>query len=159
MSEAGWYTAADGTFEVRLPSGWLAEPDPEEGGVEIWHPEGAGELSLLGFPLPPGERPDPGEELYAFLEEHDIELEEDEVEDAELSDGGELALCEYVSEDEATGEATYSLVGVGALPGSLVFAHYICAAEEEGAELEEVQDIVRSLRAGSASGASERRGR
>jgi hypothetical protein len=146
MDDARWYRSHDGTFSVQLPDGWLTEPDAEQGGVELWHPDGAGELSLLAFPLAPGEPPDPGEELYAFLDEHEIELEEDDIEDLELSDGGELALCEYLTEDEDSGEAVYWLVGVGALPGALVFANYTCAAGEEEIEREVVHSILRTLR-------------
>jgi hypothetical protein len=152
MDGGHWYTADEGGFAIRVPAHWQAEADPEEeGGVELWHPDGVGELHLVGFASAADEPPDPAEELYAFLEEQGIELEEDEVEDLELSDEGELALCEYLSEDEETGETLYWLVGVAALPGRLVFAHYTCAADEEERERDKVRAILRTLRA-SASG-------
>jgi hypothetical protein len=146
MGNECWFAAADGTFQIRVPPGWQAEWDAEEGTVELWNPEGAGDLSLLGFAAGAAPPPVPAEELYVFLDEHDIELQEDEVEDMELSEGGELAYCEYVSEDEQSGEATFALVGVGSVPGALVFADYTCAAGEEGAELEQVHAILGSLR-------------
>jgi hypothetical protein len=146
MDEAGFYTAEDGTFVVRLPAGWQAEADPEEGGVDLWHPDGPGELNLLAFAAVSDEAPDPAEELYAFLEENGIEIEEDEVEDIELASGGEMALSEYVTEDEESGDVTYWLVGVAVLPSALVFAHYTCALGEEDAEREQVLALLRTLR-------------
>jgi len=147
MAGGQWYTAEDGSFAVRIPAPWQAEADPEEGGVELWHPDGVGELHLVGFAASADEPPDPAEELYAFLEEQGIELEEDEVEDLELDDAGELALCEYLSEDEETEETLFWLVGVAALPGALVFAHYTCTAGEEELEREQLRSILRTLRA------------
>jgi hypothetical protein len=146
MDEAGFYKAEDGTFMVRLPAGWQAEPDAEEGGVDLWHPDGAGELHLLAFAAASDEAPDPAEELYAFLEENGIELEEDEVEDLELASGGEMALSEYVTEDEESGDSTFWMVGVAVLPSALVFAHYTCALGEEDAEREQVLALLRTLR-------------
>ena len=150
MPEETRYTDAEGGFELRLPAGWYAEPDPEAGGVEVAHPDGAGALHLVGFPQPPEEFPDPAEELYAFLEEQGVELEEDEVEDLELPGGGELALCEYVSEDEDGEEGeTFWMTGVATAPGGLVFASYSCAAGEEEEEREAVRGILGSLRLGA----------
>jgi hypothetical protein len=148
MDGAADYTAQDGTFAIRVPAGWQTEPDTEEGGVDLWHPDGAGDLHLLGFPAPSGaEAPDPAEELYAFLEENDIELEEDEVEDVELPSGAEMALCEYVTEDEESGEATFWMVAVAVLPESLVFAHYTCPLGQEEAERDQVRALLQTLRA------------
>ena len=90
--------------------------------------------------------PDPAEELYSFLEERGVELEEDEVEDVPLEGGAELALCEYVSEDEEEGESLYWMVGVGTVPGILVFATYFCTAGQEDAEREAVRAALASLR-------------
>lgn len=142
------YTDTEGGFDVRIPAGWEAEPDPEVGGVEISRAEGAGSLHLMGVPQPEGEFPDPAEELYAFLQEQGVELEEDEVDDVELEGGAELALCEYGTEadEEEGGEATFWMVGVATAPGHLVFATYSCAAGEEDEEREAVREILASLR-------------
>jgi hypothetical protein len=148
MSEEQPYTDADGTFEVSIPAGWEAEHDTEEGGLVVGAPDGVGLLHLVAFPQPPGEMPDPAEELYAFLEGQGIELEEDEVEDLELEGGAELSLCEYLSEDEdeVEGEVTYWLVAVATAPGVLVFGSYSCPAGEEEAEREAIRKALASLR-------------
>lgn len=145
MEDSTRYPDPEGGFDVQLPPGWSAEPDPEEGGVELWGPDEVGTLHLLGFARE-GDFPDPAEELYAFLEEQGIELEEDEVEDVELAGGAEMALCEYIAEDEETAESTFWLMGVAAAPGRLVFATYSCPAGEEQKEHEIVWDLLASLR-------------
>lgn len=149
MKQASWYAAAGGEYAIRVPEGWTAEPDPEEGGVEISHPDGAGVLHLVAFPYA-GVPADPAEELYAFLEEQEIELHEDEIEEIALENGAELALCEYLEEDEDGGSA-YWIVGVAALPDALVFAHYTCDAGDEDAERATIREVLRTL--GRAPGA------
>lgn len=147
MGAESTYTDEEGGFGVLVPEGWYAEADPEVGGVELAHPDGAGLLHLVGIPQPEGEFPDPAEELYSFLEEQGVELEEDEVEDLELESGAEMAVCEYVSDDEEEGAGeTFWMVGVATAPGSLVFATYSCAAGEEEEERETVLRTLRSLR-------------
>jgi hypothetical protein len=146
MAENGWHVDRENGFQLRLPAGWVAEPDPEQGGLDLWHPDGAGELHLFAFPPAAGEQPDPGEELYAFLQENGIELEEDEIEDFDLAEGGLLAFCQYLSEDEEEEETAFWLVGVAALPTGTVFTHYTCAAEDAEQELDQVYAILRSLR-------------
>jgi len=146
MAAAKWYVPEDGAYAVHLGPGWETEPDPEDGGVDISQEDGAGELHLLAFALPPGEFPDPGEELFAFLDENEIVLEEDDLDDVELDGAGELTLCEYISEDEETGEADFWMVGVAVLPGALVFAHYTCAVGEEEQEREQIRAILSTLR-------------
>ena len=147
MTDDKRYTAPEGGFDFRLPAGWTAAPEPEAGGVEVEHPEGAGTLHLIGFPQPEGEFPDPAEELYAFLSEQGVEIEEDEVEDLELPGGVEMALTEYVSEDEEEEEgATFWLVAVATAPEALVFATYTCVAGEEEEERETIRGILTSLR-------------
>jgi hypothetical protein len=141
------YTVAEEGFSFSIPAGWQAERDAEEGGVDVWNPDGPGDLHLVGFPAGSADAADPAEELYAFLEEQEIELEEDEIDDHDLDGAGEMAVCEYISEDEETGEAEFWLVGVAALPGSLVFAHYICAAGREQEERDAVRELLRSIRA------------
>ncbi|HEX2090915.1 MAG TPA: hypothetical protein VHG28_00880 [Longimicrobiaceae bacterium] len=140
------YRDEEGGFEVRVPAGWYAEPDREVGGVEVADPDGAGTLNLVGFPQPPDDFPDPAEELYAFLEEQGVELEEDEVEDLELEGGAEMALCEYITDDEEEAGETFWMVGVATAPGALVFATYSCAAGEEGEERDAVRRVLGSLR-------------
>ncbi|HET7321999.1 MAG TPA: hypothetical protein VFI96_05865 [Longimicrobiaceae bacterium] len=139
----------DPAFDFLLPEGWTAEAD-EEGGVQVYHPEGEGLLHLMAFEQPPGEVPDPGEELYVFLDEQEIELHEDEIEDVELGERAELSFCEYQAEeeDEETGEPeeTYWLVGVAVAPGTLVFCTYSCAADTAEVERGAVLDLLRSLR-------------
>jgi hypothetical protein len=137
----------EGRFTVTVPAGWSAAPDEDQDGLEVWKEDGAGTLHLISF-APGGEDfPDPAEELYSFLEERGVELEEDEVEDVPLEGGGELALCEYVSEDEEEeGESLYWMVGVGTAPGILVFATYFCTAGQEDAEREAVRGALASLR-------------
>lgn len=110
-----------------------------------------GSLHLLGFALPADELPDPAEELFVFLDEEGVELEEDEIEDLELA-GGEAAMCEYLTEpdeDDAEpeeAEATYWLTAVAVLPGVLVFASYHCEAGEEERERDAIRKILASLR-------------
>jgi len=138
-------------FRRSIPPGWLDESDGE-GGRSIYREDGAGLLTLISFPGDSDEDLDPAEELYAFLEEQGIEIEEDEVEDIDLADGGSLALCEYLEEedeDEGEGEV-YWLVAVAAWPGQLVFASYSCPEGEGGGEIDEVRAILGSLRPGHA---------
>lgn len=139
----------DPAFEVRIPEGWTAEADAD-GGIDLVGPSGIGLLHLISFPRDREEDFDPGEELYIFLEDQGIELAEDEIEDIELPDGAELALCEYASEEEEETEEgeTYWMVGVAGAPGKLVFCNYSCPASEAEAEREAVVAILRSLRLG-----------
>ena len=134
----------DPAFSLSLPEGWVAEPDEEEG-VSVYAPEGAGLLHLVAFPASEEHAPDPAEELYAFLEEQGIEIEEDEVEDLDLAGGAELALCEYLAEEEEEDETTYWLVGVAMSPATLVFVSYSCPAGEEEKERAAIREILGSL--------------
>jgi hypothetical protein len=139
----------DGHFLFRAPEEWEVERD-EEGGVLVSRPEGAGMLHLIHFDREGDEEADPGEELYAFLEEQEIELEEDEVEDLELPTGS-LALCEYLEEDED--ETVFWLIGVATAPGGLVFASYSCPAGEEAEEKGIVRALLATLELTGAHGA------
>ncbi len=134
-------------FQVDLPAGWEAEANADAGGVEVATEGGPGVLHLVAVPQDEDSFPDPAEELYAFLEEQGVELEEDEVEDVELGDA-EMSLCEFTAEDEdgEEGGATFWMVGVATAPGRLVFATYVCAEGEEEAERETVRGILSSLR-------------
>jgi len=136
----------DPAFTLRIPKGWEAERDEEEG-ISVGAEEGAGLLHLVSFPHAPGEQLDPAEELYAFLEEQEIQIEEDEVEDLDLANGAELSMCEYLAEEEEEedGETTYWLVGVVTAPGTLVFFSYSCPAGEEEAERETVREILATM--------------
>jgi hypothetical protein len=136
----------EGRFELRLPAGWQAAADEDGDGMELWREEGAGTLHLISFEADAGDFPDPAEELYAFLEERGVELEDDEVDDVALDGGAELALCEYVSEDEDEGESLFWLVGVATAPGTLVFGTYFCPSGHEDKEREAVRGILESLR-------------
>jgi hypothetical protein len=131
-----------GAFEVQLPVGWEVEAD-EEGGLLLGEHHGCGLLHLIQFDREPGEEADPAEELYAFLEDQEIELEEDEVEDVGLGGGGSLAVCEYLSEEGE--EIVYWLVGVATAPGQLLFASYSCPHGEEEQEKGRVREILASL--------------
>lgn len=146
------YVDPEGGFDLRIPDGWSAEPDPEEGGVEIWSPEGVGMLHLIGFPHESEQPTDPAEELYSFLYEQGVGLEEDEVEDIELAGGAEMAICEYIGQEEGIDgieeESAFWLMGVAAGPGFLVFASYSCPAGEEEIEREAVHATLASLRIG-----------
>lgn len=138
----------DPAFEVEIPEGWEAEPD-EEGGVNLSSAAGVGLLHLIAFPQDPDEILDPGEELYIFLDEQGVELVEDEIEDVELPEGAELALCEYTAEEEDEDDpegGTYWMVGVAAAPGKLVFCNYSCPADEADAERDAVVGILKTLR-------------
>ena len=141
----------EGRFTVRVPAGWSSAPDEDQDGLELWREDGAGTLHLISFASEEGGFPDPAEELYAFLEARGVELEEDEVEDVPLEGGGELALCEYLSEDEDDGESLYWTVGVATAPGVLVFATYFCAAGQEEREREAVLGALASLRLQAAA--------
>jgi hypothetical protein len=145
MGESTRHSVGDEGFELRVAPGWEAERDLDEGGVDVWHPDGPGDLHLVGFASPADTLADPAEELYAFLNEQEIELEEDEVEDFDLEGHGELAVCEYLTEDEE-GEGAYWLLGVAALPGTLVFAHYTCAPGEQEQERTAILEMLRSIR-------------
>jgi hypothetical protein len=154
--KSGRRVEVQGGAELELPDGWVAEVD-EEGGVNLMAEDGPGLLHLVTFPQEPGEMADPAEELYAFLEDQGVELEEDEVEDVELGGEAHLALCEYISERDEEGEpeegdddepATFWLVGVATSPGNLLFGSYSCAAGEEDQERETVRTILASVRLG-----------
>lgn len=136
----------DNIFEFELPSGWTAEPEREEGGVEIFHPEGSGVLHLIGFRQAADAFPDPAEELYAFLEDQGIELVEEEVEDLEIGEDLEMAVCEFITEEEEEEEGpVFWRVGVATGPGVLIFASYSCPAGEEGEEEPALDAIFQSL--------------
>jgi hypothetical protein len=138
----------DPAFSIQVPSGWVAERDEEEG-VLVSARDGVGLLHMVAFPTSTDDMADPGEELYAFLDEHGIEILEDEVEDLELAGGGEMSLCEYLAEDdegEESDESTYWLVAVAVGPGNLVFASYSCPAGEEEAERATLREVLTSLR-------------
>lgn len=143
----------EGRFDLALPAGWAAAPDDEDGGLEAWNDDGGtGTLHLIAFAQPEGEFPDPAEELYAFLEERGVELEEDEVEDVPLAGDAELALCEYVTEDEEDGESLFWMVGVATAPGVLAFATYFCPEGQEDRERAAVRGALESLRLHAAAG-------
>lgn len=136
----------EGAFDLTLPGGWAAERD-EDGGLLMSSPAATGLLHLEAFEQEAGEMPDPAEELYAFLAEQGIELEEDDVEDFDLEGGAALALCEYLAEGEDEEErATYWLVAVATNPGNLVFANYSCPAGKQDQEREAVRDVLSTLR-------------
>jgi hypothetical protein len=137
------YREEEGLFEVSFPEEWTAEADGE-GGVLIFHEDGCGLLHLMPFEREVEEESDPAEELYAFLAEQEIELEEDEVEDMDLGGTGSLALCEYLAEE--AGEVVYWRVGVATAPGRLVFASYSCPSEDRETERERITRILSSLR-------------
>lgn len=136
-------------FTLSLPEGWEAERDEEEG-LNVVGPEGTGLLHLIPIPQPEGEVLDPAEELYAFLEDQGVELEEDEVEDVELAEeDAELSLCEYLAEadeEEDDERATFWMIAVATAPGLLIFGSYSCPAGEEEAERAAVREILASLR-------------
>lgn len=146
MTDSQRFADAAGGFDVRLPVGWSAEPDAELGGVQIFQEDGAGILHLIGIAQPEDEFPDPADELYAFLEDQGVELEEDEVEDFELEPPAEMTLCEYLAEDEEAAEQTFWMVGVATAPGRLVFATYMCIAGDETEEREAVREVLATLR-------------
>lgn len=137
------YLDDKGFFQIDYPDPWVAEEDGE-GGVLIFREEGNGLLHLMPFERPTDEDADPAEELYAFLADQDIELEEDEVEDVELAGTGLMALCEYLAEEVE--EDVFWLVGVATGPGRLLFVSYSCPSGEENAEREAVRDILDTIR-------------
>lgn len=145
----------DPAFDIDVPEGWTAAAD-EDGGVSVSGPEGAGLLHFIAFAQPLGEDLDPAEELYIFLEDQGIELEEDEIEDMELAAGAELSLCEYVAEDQDTepAETTFWIVGVATIPGNLVLSNYSCAADAMDRERETVRSILTTLRLNPPAAAS-----
>jgi hypothetical protein len=144
MSDAEWAADPEGRFTVQPPAGWTAAPDEDVGGLEVWREEGSGTLHLVSFDA--DDFADPAEELYAFLEDRGVELEEDDVEDLALAGGGEMSFVEYEAEDEDVGETTFWLVGVAAAPGTLVFATYLAPAGEQEAEVELVRAALATLR-------------
>ena len=144
MTENERATDPDGRFTLRIPPGWSAAPDDEGDGLEVWREDGVGTLHLVSFAA--DDFADPAEELYAFLEDRGVELEEDDVEDVPLPDGAELALAEYEAEDEEEGDATFWLVGVATAPGAAVFATYLAPAGEQEREVALVRDALASLR-------------
>jgi len=150
MSDAARFRDPEGRFDLMLPPAWTAAPDEDGDGVEVWNEEGAGTLHLVSFAAGDDDFPDPAEELYAFLEDRGVELEEDEVEDVPLENDAEMALCEFLSEDEDEGESLFWMVGVATAPGALVFATYFCPAGEEEAEREAVRAALASLRVRAA---------
>jgi hypothetical protein len=147
MTETGRAIDPDGRYRIRLPEGWSAAPDEEEtGGLEAWSETGAGTLHLVSFESDEGT--DAAEELYAFLEERGVELEDDDVEDVVLEGGAEMAVAEYEAEDEEEGDLTFWLVAVATAPRALVFATYLAPADVDRAEVERVRDALATLRFG-----------
>jgi hypothetical protein len=142
-------------FDLIIPTGWSAAPDEDDGGLEVWNEAGSGTLHVIAFGQGPEEFPDPAEELYAFLEERGVELQEDEVEDLVLPGDAELALCEYTSEDEEDGEELYWMVGVATAPGVLAFATYFCPAADADRERAVVRAALESLRLREADAPAE----
>ena len=136
------YSDTEGAFHLTVPDDWEIARD-EEGGLLLSRGEGGGLLHVLPFAREEEGDVDPAEELYAFLEDQDIEIEEDEVEDLDLPSGAALALCEYVAEEEE--DAVYWMVGVASAPGQLVFASFSCPAEDEDEERETVRRILSTL--------------
>jgi hypothetical protein len=98
----------------------------------------------MPFDRAPDEEPDPAEELYAFLAEQDIEIEEDEVEDVDLNGTGSLAMSEYLAEEPD--EVVYWLVGVATGPGRLIFASYSCTSSERDLERQTVTELLSGVR-------------
>ena len=147
---SGERLVVDDAFEVRVPAGWTYERD-EEGGVLLASGAGTGLLHMVSFEQNGEEVLDPAEELYVFLEDQGVELEEDEVEDLELLDGSDLAYCEYLTEEEeeAEGEeeeaSTFWLVGVATSPAAVVFCSYSCPAGSQDEEREGVLAILGSI--------------
>lgn len=144
MTETMRAADPDGRFTLRPPPGWSAAPDEDDGGMEVWREDGAGTLHLISFDAEGFG--DPAEELYAFLEDRGVELEEDDVDDVALEGGGEMALAEYEAEDEDAGETVFWMVAVAAAPGVVVFATYLAPAGEEAADLEPVRAALATLR-------------
>ncbi|MBB4636589.1 hypothetical protein [Longimicrobium terrae] len=147
MTEPKRTSDPDGRFSIVLPAGWSAEPDEDQGGLEVWLEDGIGTLHLISFEGDE-DSADPAEELYAFLEEDGVEIEEDDVEDLDIEEG-ELSICEYESsdeEDDEEPETTFWMQGVATAPGVLVFATYICPAGEQEAEREIVRKALGTLR-------------
>ena len=145
MSDAKRVRDPDGRFTLVPPPGWSAAADEEDGGLEVWPEEGSGTLHLISFESG-DDFADPAEELYAFLDDRDVELEEDDVTDVALEDGSELAYAEYEAEDEDEGDNIFWLVGVASGPGVLVFATYLCPAGEHEAEADRVRAALATLR-------------
>ncbi len=137
----------EGRFELRLPQGWQAAVDEDGDGMEVWREDGAGTLHLISFET--DEFPDPAEELYAFLQERGVELEDDEVEDLPL-EGAEFALTEFMTEDEDDGESLFCLVGVATAPGTLVFGTYFCPAGREREERDVVREALTTMKVRAA---------
>lgn len=131
-----------GYFHIDYPDPWVAEEDGE-GGVLIFREEGQGLLHLMPFERSDDDA-DPAEELYAFLADQDIEIEEDEVEDLDLAGTGSMAICEYVAEEVE--EEVFWLVGVATTPGRLLFVSYSCPSGEERAEREAVRRMLETIR-------------
>ena len=149
MSDAQRVRDPDGRFTLVPPPGWSTAPDEEDSGLEVWPEEGSGTLHLISFDAGDDDFPDPAEELYAFLDDRGVELEEDDVTDVPL-EGGELAWAEYEAEDEDEGDVTWWLVGVATGPGTIVFATYLCPAGEHEAEAELVRASLATLRLSAA---------
>ena len=132
-----------GYFQIDFPDPWVAEEDGE-GGVLIFREEGHGLLHLMVFERPEDEDADPAEELYAFLADQEIEIEEDEVDDVDLAGTGSMALCEYLAEEVE--EEVFWLVGVATTPGRLLFISYSCPSGEERVERDTVRRILDTIR-------------
>lgn len=150
MSERQRAADPEGRFTIVPPAGWSAAPDEEQGGLELWREEeGIGTLHLISFDAE-DDFADPAEELYAFLEDRGVEIEEDDVDDLPLQGGAELAVCEYEAEDEDEGDVTFWLVAVATAPGVLMFATYVCPAGEHEAERDLVREALGTLRLAGA---------
>lgn len=143
------HTDPEHGYSLSLPEGWRASPDPEGDGEELFHPDGAGIVHLVPLTAGSGGE-DPADELYAFLAEQGIELEEDEVEDLEL-EGGLLSYCEFGTEEELEDggetEAVRWLIGIAAGPRGLLLITY-SAPEGEDEEIAALRAMLATLRLG-----------
>jgi hypothetical protein len=153
MARGSHYADPEGFYSVELPPGWIGERDPEAEGIEFFHPEGPGSLHVLAFDSGTDGAVDPAEELYAFLEEQGVEIEEEDVDDIVLSEHADLAMCEYISEpfdaeegEDGEPEPSLWIMAVATAPGTLLFASYSCPAEAEEQEREAVHSVLASIR-------------
>ncbi|HYJ78327.1 MAG TPA: hypothetical protein VEW03_01890 [Longimicrobiaceae bacterium] len=154
MGEAVRRQDPEGRCDLLVPPGWSSAPDDDGEGLEVWKEDGVGTLHIVSFARDADEFADPAEELWSFLEDRGVELEDDEVEDVPLEGGAEMALCEFLSEDEDEGDSLYWMVAVATAPGALVFATYLCPAGEEAAEHDAVRQALATMRVTAAGGDS-----
>lgn len=128
VSRAGWYS-------LRHPIQWEVEED--EGSVALYDPEqGVGALHISAYKTPAPA--DPREELLEHLSDNKPPAKEEDI--TVTVDGTKtVASFEYVVKN------SFHKLWFISDKGHLVLANYNCDSEDKDKEMQEVENVVRSI--------------